>query len=80
MMLIGVNMLNVIICGTFTRGKKKPCLHCKYFRLWGCSIGYCSKKNENYIDCSDHCKYFKRDSRIWKANGKCKVDMSTLWN
>ena len=68
----------MFICGNFTRGQKKPCKHCKNFFLWGISTGYCTKRNED-MQCHDHCKYFKRDSEIWKISGKCKVDENLLY-
>ncbi len=70
--------MEIFICGSYTGNTKKPCKHCKHFMLWGVGYGYCGKhKIDTY--CSDHCKYFKRDSRIWTKDGKCKVDEFLLY-
>lgn len=68
----------IVICGSFTYGRKKPCKNCKYFFLWGTSTGYCSKHNNDEM-CQGHCKYFKRDAEIWGKNGKCKVNENELY-
>jgi hypothetical protein len=54
--------MEIFICGSYTGNTKKPCKHCKYFMLWGVAYGYCGKHNID-THCSDHCKYFNRDSR-----------------
>lgn len=67
------------IDGSWTGTQKKPCKHCKHFLLWGTSIGYCMRRDENFINCREHCKYFKRDYESWTKDGKCKVEEWMLY-
>ena len=66
------------ICGIFTRGKKKPCKMCKHFFLWGVSAGHCDVHREDKMTW-EHCKYYKRDAKVWFKDGKCKVDENLLY-
>ena len=66
------------ICGSFTKGQKKPCKHCKKFWLWGVSTGHCGQHNCDMMTW-EHCKYYKRDSKTWTKNGKCKVNEFELY-
>lgn len=66
------------LCGTFIRGQKKPCKHCRNFFLWGVSSGACIKHNVDMMTW-DHCKYFKRNSKYWTKDGKCKIDENELY-
>ena len=68
----------LFICGNHTFGKKKPCKTCKKFLLWGISTGYCFKNKKN-VSCRSHCKFYKRDSKLWTKNGKCKIDEYLLY-
>ncbi len=61
----------MFICGPFTKGKKKPCKHCKYFSLWGVSTGYCFKHQEDF-QTWENCKYFKRNRSMYTKDGVCK--------
>ena len=70
--------MNINICGSFTYGQKKPCKYCERFFMWGTSTGYCSKHQQDK-HCSEHCKYYKRDSETWTKNGKCKFDENLLY-
>lgn len=68
----------MFICGDYTRGQKKPRKHCKQFMLWGIGTGYCFKHGVDMMT-YEHCKYFKRDSKYWTKNGKCKVNENELY-
>jgi len=70
--------MQIILCGTFNREKKKPCKHCKNFMLWGTSVGRCFKHNKDTF-WDEHCKYYKRDSEMWTVRGKCKIDENDLY-
>jgi hypothetical protein len=50
---------------------KKPCKHCKYFYLWGVSTGYCTLHEQDFSTW-EHCKYYKRDRKLYTKDGKCK--------
>lgn len=71
-------VIGLHICGSFTSNQKKPCKNCKHFFLWGVSTGYCGKHNKD-VSCKEHCKYFKREREVWAKNGKCKVDVFSLY-
>ncbi len=67
----------IFICGSFTRGRKKPCLHCKHFLFWGVGGGSCMIKKdygngEDYVATHNHCKYYKRDRYMYTKDGVCK--------
>lgn len=66
------------ICGSHTYNQKKPCKNCKRFLLWGMSTGYCFKHKTD-MQCSNHCKYYKRESNIWNKNGICKLNENELY-
>ena len=70
--------MNIILCGNFTKGQKKPCKWCKHFLLWGIGTGYCGKTGMDMMSW-DHCKYYKRASDTWFKSGKCKVDENELY-
>jgi len=61
----------IFICGAFTKGTKKPCKYCKYFHLWGVSTGYCTLHEQDFSTW-EHCKYYKRDRKLYTKDGKCK--------
>lgn len=53
--------------------KPKRCLHCKYFIAWGCSGGSCLRRNKDeYKGGNNHCKYFKRNCRVFYSDGRIK--------
>lgn len=47
----------MIFSGTY-RAKKKSCLNCNHFMLWGTSYGYCLKHNEDMY-CANICSKFR---------------------
>ena len=63
--------MSIFICGAFTNGQYKPCKTCKRYMLWGISTGHCTKHNTD-TQTSNHCKYYKRDSRVFNKNGEFK--------
>lgn len=65
--------IRFFIDGFFTEGRKEPCMHCRNFALGGCSGGYCMLHNGfDHTSCSNHCKYYKRNSEVFTKDGKFK--------
>lgn len=63
-------------CGLNINNKRKRCLNCKYFWLWGVSGGSCTRlkfnNDDNYRNADEHCKYYKRDFEIFFSDGRIK--------
>jgi len=70
--------MNFIICSNRT-SRNKPCKHCKKFLFWGILMGYCGRFHKDK-NANDHCKYFKRESRYWTKDGKCKISENQLYS
>lgn len=50
----------MIACGTYiAKGKRRPCLHCNDFMMWGISVGYCDKTKKD-MSCSNTCKKWNK--------------------
>lgn len=64
-------------CGPGTpKDRKKSCMQCKHFFMFGISTGVCDRyKYEDervYVSPQDHCKYYKRDSELFYSDGRIK--------
>jgi len=51
--------------------KIKTCYRCKRFFMWGIGTGYCVKHKENKYQ-TNHCKYYKRNFKLFAKNGQVK--------
>ena len=70
--------MQIFICGNYAGNCKKPCKYCRYFLTPGTGCGYCLKRGVD-VHCTDHCKYYKRNSKFWTKDGKCKINEFLLY-
>ena len=59
-----------------SKDRKKSCMQCKHFLMYGIGSGYCVRTNNNdeddMISPLDHCKYYKRNSELFYSDGRIK--------